>query len=276
MSTFCKTLCALAGIAALATQVCAQDINYASYGDLVNRVEELQATVDALQVSQQKTSTSTCQKCDPCATSDPCWCKPCTPGMFAKIELLMLAWHDTDGDDDQSHVYSGSRYTMGYMTGCGRAFQVRYFEFNSHETPTSQLFIEHLDFEYAGRFTLGCNWNGQITLGGRWASLGTPQRDWNGTLGPVIGVGLRSDIRTWLALYGNFRQSIQFGIEGVENNLKPFAISEIALGVELSKRMRNTTGFFRLGFEAQQYECVRDDEEDYGLYGYTLAVGVRR
>ncbi|WP_197528850.1 hypothetical protein [Aeoliella mucimassa] len=45
---------------------------------------------------------------------------------------------------------------------------------------------------------------------------------------------------------------------------------------QATSRVYHSSLFFRLGFEAQQYTSVRDDEEDYSLIGWTTGIGIRR
>jgi hypothetical protein len=199
--------------------------------------------------------------------------------VFGDAELLLLYWHDTDGDDGQNAAYTGSRYTLGYMNGCGRAFRVRWFEYASvDEVGGGDFTLEHLDLEYAGRFKLGCNWKGALSLGARWAQLRTPQVDiWQDTIGPLAGIEIRSEITRRLSLYGKARQSFQFGREVTGNQPHDtFAVSEMAIGAEISQDICTSSVFFRTGLESQYYQSIRDDEEDYGLIGLSLVAGLRR
>ena len=248
---------------------------------LNERIDELESRLAQFEATEGsfagRVQTYGCGTCGRNGSDGSCWCSPC-PGAFLDAELLLLAWHDTDGDDSQDTLYTGSRYTLGYMNSKGRAIRSRYFEFATvDELGTGDLRIEHFDLEYAGRFALGRNWLGEISLGGRWASLSNPTpRRWSDSYGPLLGIGLRSELRDWFSLYGNARQSFQFGVEGHENNENNmFGISEMSLGLEVSHSLRCHEFFFRTGVEAQYYSSVRDDEEDYGLVGCTFALGIR-
>ena len=216
-----------------------------------------------------------CEQPSCCAPSD--WIHPC-PGFYIDAELLLFHWTDTDGDDNQEVLQSGSRYTIGYENAAGRTFRARYFEFTSPDsTGPGSLQTEYLDLEYAARFALGRNWHGELSLGGRWATLQNPNpRNYADTLGPVVGLSVHSHLREWLSLYGEARYSMQFGDELTENHPSTFGITELALGAELSKKSGAVDWFLRSGVESQQYSSVRDDEEDYGLVGLTFRVGLRR
>lgn len=206
------------------------------------------------------------------------WCDPC-PGWYANSELLLLYWHDTNNDANQNAVHTGSRHTVGLMREGGTALQMRYFEFASQTDGGDDLMTEHIDLEYLGRFTLGCNWQGDIALGGRWASFRNTQDTvlHEDTFGPLIGVSLRNQVRDNIAIYGGARHSMQFGRDVASNQPNDtFSISEINLGLELTRDWSGSELFLRSGYEAQYYHSVVDDEEDIGLPGFTLSLGVRR
>jgi hypothetical protein len=164
------------------------------------------------------------------------------------------------------------------MDRLGRSFRARYFDISiPDQMGPGTLATSRLDLEYAGRFTLGHNWRGDLSLGARWASLENPNpRRFLNTWGPVVGLEIHSDICSWLSIYGTARQSFQFGSEREENHNHVFGITEIGAGLELSKSLRASELFFRTGVEVQHYSSVRDDEEDYGLVGLSLRCGFRR
>ena len=190
---------------------------------LSEQVRELSARLSAYEAQLQAQEIQTvshytdCTDCScdtiGCRVKD-CWTHPC-PGWYGDAELLLLKWTDTDGDDNQNELNSGSRYTIGYESSKGRTLRVRYFEFAIPDNVgTGNLQTEHLDLEYAGRFSLGHNWCGELSLGGRWATLSNPTpRDYSDMLGPVVGLEVRSSLRRWLSLYGGARYSMLFGDE---------------------------------------------------------------
>lgn len=225
---------------------------------------------------QTQSSTSCCCANTRCCSND-LWTHPCG-GAFGDAELLLLQWTDTDGDDSQSTAQASERYTIGYMDCQGRSFRVRYFDFYAPDQDGVGDFVtSRLDVEYAGRFTLGHNWRGDLSLGARWASLRNPTpRRFTNTWGPVVGIDLHSDICNWLSIYGTACQSFQFGTEREEDHEHVFGISELGAGLELSRSFRTSELFFRSGVEVQHYSSVRDDEEDYGLVGLALRFGLRR
>jgi hypothetical protein len=274
----------------------AQDLGDFSFSSsrkrqLSERIADLEARLATLETNDIPMSYGGASCCDAAGCDGCCgqpnrqqwdnswYCKPC-PGLTADAELLLLYWHDTDNDDGQDAAYTGSRYSLGYMNDYGRSIRGRYFEYASlDDTPgNGELRIEQFDLEYAGRFTLGCNWRGEIIVGGRWMYLETPQiRRWDDTIGPVFGAGVWSGFCDWMSLYCRGRQSFQFGREVFERAVTDtFSVSELGLGMELSCDVRNAALFFRTGFEAQYLASVRDDEEDYGLVGYTFGLGMSR
>ncbi|PQO46092.1 hypothetical protein [Blastopirellula marina] len=217
--------------------------------------------------------------CHSCETSCPAadrWMNP-NGGAYGSVEILLLRWYDTDGDDGSNTTSDASRITLGYMTKRGRSLRFRYFEFAvGDDLGAGQSLFEQADLEYAGRFSLGQNWQGELSLGARWASHRNPTpRVYGDTYGPVMGVNLRSELRDWLSLYGTARQSFQFGREENEDDLKTFGITELGLGVEFSLETCRREWYARTGVESLYYTSVRDDEEDYGLVGWTFEIGTR-
>lgn len=274
-----------------------RSISEARYID--QRISELEARLKAFEDAEAKTSTTSLEtpqalppvpdltyqdalQPDPyalcptvCCPSD-IWLRP-TPGFYGDAEILLLKWYDTDGDDGTNTTSDASRFTLGFMNDHGRSIRARYFEFGvADDIGPGQLLIQHADLEYAGRFALNNNWLGEISLGGRWASLTTPNpRIFKDTYGPVFGIDLRSELRDWLSIYGSARQSFQFGREEQEDDLKTFGITELGLGLELSHATCVREWYFRTGVESLYYTSVRDDEEDYGLVGLTFKLGTR-
>lgn len=217
-----------------------------------------------------------CHDCQPVCTPADRWMQP-NSGAYGSAEILLLRWYDTDGDDGSNTTSDASRFTLGYMNGRGRSVRVRYFEFAvGDDLGAGQSLFEQVDLEYAGRFALGKNWLGEISLGGRWASHSNPTpRVYSDTYGPVMGVNLRSEVRDWLSLYGSARQSFQFGREEIDDDLKTFGITELGMGVEVSLETCRREWYARTGVESLYYTSVRDDEEDYGLVGWTFEIGTR-
>jgi hypothetical protein len=128
---------------------------------------------------------------------------------------------------------------------------------------------------------LGCNWAGDISLGGRYADV-TSYGDFvqfEDTIGPVIGLHLKSKNMLYgINGFGNVRYSHQFG-QGDDDfkNLASFSITEVQLGFEYAKSSGYGSLFARAFFEAQKWEGDFDNsDEDIGLIGYGLAVGITR
>lgn len=111
-----------------------------------------------------------------CSPSD-LWLRP-NPGFYGDVEILLLKWYDTDGDDGSNTTSDASRYTLGFMNDHGRSIRARYFEFGlADDLGNGQLLVQHADLEYAGRFSLNDNWLGEIS----WVVAGPlfpiPRRD---------------------------------------------------------------------------------------------------
>ncbi len=208
-----------------------------------------------------------------------CWCSPCS-GVTFDAELLLLRMADSDGSVQENDYASGSRYTLGYTNHSGQSLRVRYFEYANQEQPNGDRFlVENLDVEYGGRFTLGCNWQGELTIGARWAELfweeGTD--DYDDALGPLAGISLRSNLFRSVDLYASGKQAYMIGRNVEDNNeFQTFAISELAFGVEVTRDVGAAAAFARAGVEAQYYHSIADDAEDVGLLGGTFALGITR
>jgi hypothetical protein len=208
-----------------------------------------------------------------------CWCIP-GAGIVFEAELLLLRMADSDGSVQQDAVATGSRFTLGYITEGGHSLRLRWFEYaNSEDGLGDEFVVETLDIEYAGRFTLGCNWRGELSVGGRWADVFWDEGadDYQDAFGPVAGVSLRGDLFRSLDIYANARQSYMFG-RNLEDSgeYQSFAISELGFGVEASREVRSAMTFLRAGVEAQYYHSVADNDEDVGLIGAVLAAGITR
>lgn len=208
------------------------------------------------------------------------WCCVC-PGVTFLSEILFLRSYDSEPDSSQDATYeTGSRYEIGYMNACGRSWRVRYFEFADPDFDgPDYLHLEYLDIEYAGRFTLGCNWRGELSGGLRWAQY--DQQDSNlydDTIGLVMGAQLRGPCFFGLESYGLFRQSYQYGHEKrAEGDFGTFGISEMQLGLEYQTCFLGGIGFARSFLEAQSWQGPEDDDsEDVGLFGFGFALGITR
>ena len=219
------------------------------------------------------------QACDNgCAVS--CCVNPCGR-IIGQADVIWLRPHDSFPDTSTStSAEAAQRYMVGYMNSEGRSLRVRFFELDHSDFDEVRLDVETLDLEYAGQFRLGCNWEGEISGGLRWASYLDNDLDYSDTIGPAIGIELRSDFFKKVDLFTVARHSIQFGSgdSGGDSALGTFNITEIQLGVEGQRQLKNgSTGFLRFIFEAQTWSGVEDGEsEDLGLVGIGFAAGIRR
>lgn len=165
------------------------------------------------------------------------------------------------------------------MNACGRSWRVRYFEFaDPNFDGNDYLQLEYLDLEYAGRFTLGCNWRGEIGAGLRWAQFDQQDaNDYNDTIGLLIGGQLRGPCFFGLESYGIARHSIQVGTEDDDDYYGTFTITELQLGLEYQRCMCGGIGFARGFLEAQSWQGPEDAAgEDVGLFGFGFALGMTR
>jgi hypothetical protein len=219
-----------------------------------------------------------------CGTCNDCWCSVC-PGCTFNVEYLLFRGYNSEVNADNNSYEDGSRYEIGYMNACGASWRARYFE---HENPDfntddDYLQLEYIDVEYAGRFTLGCNWRGELSAGVRWAEVDTDNdNSYSDSLGPVLGLHLRGPCWCGLSTYGNLRQSYQFGQENGRDtpsfDFGHFAVSEVQLGLEYQTCACGGVAFARSFVEAQSWRGIddQDDFADVGLMGFGFALGLTR
>ncbi|MEE2705464.1 MAG: hypothetical protein VX988_00325 [Planctomycetota bacterium] len=220
---------------------------------------------------------------DCCSQNWDSWTKP-DCGITAMAEVVWLRLQDTEENGVSDNYFQhGSRFTFGKVDNCGREWRLRLFELGlSEDQGTQDDFVNHFtfDLEYAGRFELGNNWAGEISLGARYADYHqSGDNHYEDTIGPVIGLHLKSDVLPCnnTNLFANLRYSHQFGSETDDNSLGSFSITELQAGFEWARDCRPGTLFARAFVEAQKWEGVEEgDTEDEGLIGYGLAIGVNR
>ena len=144
------------------------------------------------------------------------WTDPCG-GITFMGEALWLRAQDTE-DAGDNRFYDGSRFTLGYVSDCGRELRVRFFELGVFPHDDADFYnLYTIDIEYAGRFELGRNWAGEFSLGLRDANYHEEgDNNYQDTIGPVIGLHLKSDVMFCnINPFGNLRYSQQFGDERV-------------------------------------------------------------
>ena len=200
----------------------------------------------------------------------------------------MLRPQESETDGSQSKFESGSRFTLGYTNANDQTLRARYFEYGANNLfgEGDFLRLEMLDLEYAGGFRLGRNWNGEIGAGLRWAKYDEEfEYRYNDSIGPEIGVELRSNPWRCTSVYASVRQSLQFGrpLEDVGSSgyirqpLGSFAVTEMQIGLEWKKYCRGNMIFCRGTMEAQNWGGVaQTDSEDQRLIGWGVTVGLTR
>jgi hypothetical protein len=151
-------------------------------------------------------------------------------------ELLLFRSYDSEPDSSHDTEYeTGSRWELGYMNECGRSWRARYFEFNDPDFDSSNfLNLEYLDIEYAGRFSLGCNWRGELSGGVRWASVNDEDdNQYDDAFGLVVGGQLRGPCFWCLESYA-LAHSMQYS-EG--NNSEDYGTFSISGSVSLQSKL---------------------------------------
>jgi hypothetical protein len=257
---------------------------------LNERIVELEARLASVEATEtafgDPVQDSGCRtgKCDKGSVkTGSCWCSP-TAGAIAEAELLLLRMASIDGSNTQNAFKTGSRYTVGYMNDQGRSLRVRWYEFATSDDLSvgDEVFLETFDLEYASRFVLGHNWEGEVSFGGRWLQFSEEHEgtEYDSAYGIVAGVELRNTFTDSLAAYVGGRQAYMMGYEsGDENNTQGFGVSELRFGVEGKRCTRFGEMFLRTGVEAQYLKGIyqaTDDSSDIALMGFAFAAGISR
>ena len=221
---------------------------------------------------------SSCSGCGDCCND--CWCHTCS-GFTANAELLFLRLHDSEADDPGDDYDTASRTTIGYMDNCGREWRVRYFEYATEIDNDDYQQMEYIDAEYAGRFTLGCNWRGELSGGLRWAQFDeSDELQYSDTIGPVLGAMFYGPCIYGLDTFAGIRQSWQFGTPFENDNVQDFgtfSVTEVQLGTQYNTCVCGNNAYVRGLFEVQKWEgASNDDTQDVGLMGFGFAAGMTR
>jgi hypothetical protein len=276
-----------------------EPVAYRSSTGMEQRLQELEARLASLeQTSVEQACCETTGDCcasacdagccgsacsDGCGCMNSCWCNTGC-GCTYSADLLFLRTHGSDGDEDRAgeDYDTASRYTLGYMTGCGREWRVRYFEYATEIDEGDEfLQLEYVDAEYAGRFTWGCNWRGELSAGLRWAQ--TDESDnlaYSDSIGPVLGAVLYGPTIWGLDTFAGVRHSWQFGHPWNNSDNEPaefshFSVSEVQLGMQYNTSLMGRNAFARGIFEVQSWDGMsQTDTENQGLVGLGFALGM--
>jgi len=214
--------------------------------------------------------------CGDCCGCNDCWCNTCC-GYTFDAELLFLRAQDSEADVSGDDYDTASRWTAGYTNNCGREWRVRYFEYATEVDDDDYLQMEYIDAEYAGRFTLGCNWRGELSGGVRWAQYDEEDElQYSDTIGPVLGALIYGP-RVWNTdVFASLRNSWQYG-SAFDEDYGTFSVTEVQLGAQYNYCVCGGNGFLRGLFEVQRWEGVyQGDSQDVGLFGFGLATGITR
>lgn len=211
---------------------------------------------------------------DACGYAD--WCSP-DSGLNFMTEVVWLRAGDSDADSPDIGYQSGSRYQLGYMTNRGREFRMRYFEYRNLDVTGNGIFDMHTwDFEYAGRFNLGCNWRGELAGGVRLASLSEQfGLTFDDAWGPVVSAKVLSKPWRNLSPYGQLRESYVVGKDVLQYG--GFGVTELQVGVEWNRSARFGDMFARGMIEGQHIDApFEGGNESVTLVGFGFALGFTR
>jgi hypothetical protein len=213
---------------------------------------------------------------DCCAGCNDCWCHP-SSGVTFNSELLFLRAHDSEADDDGDDFATASRNTIGCMDACGREWRLTYFEYATELDESDYVQLEYIDATYAGRFTLGCNWRGELSGGLRWAQYDEEgDLAYSDTIGPVLGAMVVGPCIWGYETFASVRNSWQFGTP-FQGDAGTFSVTEVQLGAQYDFCLCGGNGFLRGAFEVQKWDGVfESDTHDLGLIGVGFAVGMTR
>jgi hypothetical protein len=212
-----------------------------------------------------------------CGGCNDCWCHP-SCGWTVDAQLLFLRAHESEANDSGDEFDTATRTTIGCIDNCGREWRVRYFEYATDLENSDYVQLEYIDLEYAGRFTLGCNWRGELSGGLRWAQFDEEgDLQYSDTYGPMLGAMLHGPCVCGIGTFASLRNSWQFG-SPFDEERGTFSVTEVQIGAEWTRCLScGGTGFLRGVVEADKWEGVfEDDSQDLGLIGFGLAVGVTR
>lgn len=207
-------------------------------------------------------------------------------GVTWDVELLFLRLYD-DTSFVLDNYQAAYRISAGWQ-GCeDLGFRIRYFDFENEELAADTRFDTFsLDLEATSKFCV-CNWRGVFSFGARYAELfvlddDSIDQDVFFSIGPVVGIELRRDIRCDTNLFILARESLQFGKDfndGGRPDGDPtgWAITELQIGAEWRReRCCGGTFFARAAWEGQYFHEDNVDEETHGLMGGAFAIGLSR
>lgn len=254
---------------------------------------------------------------------DDGWCDACHgSGLTITTELLFLRLHDNNQSGPSDTVFdsfeAAPRITVGWQSGSGVGLRARWFDYDTNTrfditTPLLSVYYASwnmitTDIEATAAFRLGCQWNGIVSGGVRYAEC-TQRSDevfddgsstsaiagYDDSFGPVLGIELQRIVTDRISLFAVARESIQFGDTRndfvardntgavlFETNLprenQTFSISEIQLGAQWQRPIgQDALLFMRGAFEGQYwFSSVGNGTSDLGLIGGQFAIGIAR
>jgi hypothetical protein len=256
--TFMGLMAAFAVTLLPATQVLAEEIQFASHAEIMSVLERQNTRIAELESALHNGGgCSSCGSGDSCGGSccdsccDSCCCDPCCrpSGIIANAEWLFLKPHFSlgsgAGDDFDWNYESAPRITVGYQGSDGLGFRIRYFEFDHGQSDIgvgavddAQAIDTYLfDLEFVDSMSLGCYWDATFSAGFRYEEFAherviyltgttTPiagQVFANSAIGMTVSAELRRCIGNGLAGFINTRASVLMGDEKEWNVLAPGA-----------------------------------------------------
>ena len=192
--------------------------------------------------------------------------------------MFLRAYSGDEGQSPSTQYIATPRVTAGFVRADGLGLRVRAFIYDS-ESSIEHFDVSFGDIEVTDKFELGC-WSGVLSGGLRGAHYkesASNDIDFTG-FGPVIGASLTRPLQGNLHLVGSARYSVVFGRDSVFNERETNTITEVSLGTEYRRSVCGTNELFlRSAWETQYWAQVADaDEGDFGLVGYSFAIGITR
>lgn len=205
--------------------------------------------------------------------TDKCGCNTWTVGG----ELLLLKAFQSDGNFGDLNYEAGYRLWAAWQRPDGLGVRARLFDYSAAVAGGSAVSTTAFDVEVIDSLQLGCNWTLIVAGGIRYLDLTSSQGDAFAGLGPVATAELYRTINCNTQLYAISRYSIlcDGGPNPAGNADNTLSTLELQLGIQRTRELDNGgLAFFRLGWEAQQYDDASDSEESITLSGLAFGAGV--
>lgn len=228
-----------------------------------------------------------CARCRSGRVHSPLNCPTCSrgnAGLDFSADLLFLRAHETTAADSGSGYDTATRWEIGYSGAWRQRLGLRYFEYGTNTRLGGLIDVETLDLEYQQSYPLGCCGEWSLSGGLRWTEYDERTNNfafgYSNSIGPLLGLSLRTPATRWADGFVNLRQSWQFGEpyrRGASVGRGTFSISELQVGLEHRRKMQIGDGFVRGTFETQYWNGIHTGGTgDLGLVGFGIGVGLQR